>query len=34
MYERLVEAQKQEYEMKLQIEKASSVKSANGTDNA
>lgn len=34
MYERLVEAQRNEYEMKLQIEKASSVKSANGTDNA
>lgn len=34
MYERLVEAQRKEYELKLKIEKASSVQSANGTDNA
>jgi len=34
MYERLVEAQKNEYEMRLQIEKASSVKFGDGTDNA
>lgn len=34
MYERLVEAQKKEYEMRLQIEKASSAKFGDGTDNA
>lgn len=34
MYERLVEAQRNEYEMKLQIEKASSAKFGDGTDNA
>ena len=34
MYERLVEAQKQEYEMKSQIEKASSAKFGDRTDNA
>ncbi|WP_049428134.1 hypothetical protein [Staphylococcus capitis] len=34
MYEKLVEAQRNEYEMKLQIEKASSAKFGDGTDNA
>lgn len=34
MYERLVEAQRNEYEMKLQIEKASSAKFGDRTDNA
>ncbi|MGX0141921.1 hypothetical protein [Staphylococcus hominis] len=34
MYEKLVEAQKEEYEMKLKIEKASSAKFGDRTDNA
>lgn len=34
MYERLVEAQKNEYEMRLQIQKASSAKFDDRTDNA
>ncbi|HEE9174338.1 TPA: hypothetical protein R8D17_001676 [Staphylococcus aureus] len=34
MYERLIKAQKQEYELKLQLKKASSAKFGDRTDNA